>query len=264
MTTKTRRDQRGLVVRNEQERQVVEHCKAAHAWMNEHFGLETKLVFSRECYWGKDAFHAGCYIAQDNEIWLNFRNLYGSDLTKILTVLGHEMRHAVQYATGKLSRFSEFGRRSSGSGVNKWISGVWEGKQMFIQYKNAPWEIDARAHQNEYAMLASAALGLTKKEWDITLPMGTQTTKLTDETISAFRKANPTAFLGRAYLTKNGKSNSAGFCWINLDQTHYTAWDKSTKREVWNDYYDLMQSQFVPYEVVTEPYGNFDIDQLVS
>ena len=263
MTTKTRRDQRGLVIRNEQERQVVEHCKAAHAWMNEHFGLETKLVFSRECYWGKDAFHAGCYIAQDNEIWLNFRNLYGSDLTKILTVLGHEMRHAVQYATGRLSRFQEFSRKSSGSGVDRWISGVWDGKQMFIQYKNAPWEIDARAHQNEYAMIASAALEFNK-ELDVVLTMGTQTTKLVDETISAFRKANPTAIICRSYLTRHGKSNPAGFCWIKLDQTNYTAWDKSTKQGVWNDHYDLIQSQFVPYEFETKPYGNFDIEQLVS
>lgn len=264
MTTKekSRRGQRGLVVRNEQERQVVEYCKQAHAWMNSHFGLETKLVFSRECNWGKDAFHAGLYIAEDNEIWLNFRNLYGSDLTKVLTVLGHEMRHAVQYATGKLTRFGH--RKSIGSGCDKWISGVWEGKHMFIQYKNAPWEIDARAHQNEYAMLASAALGFTAKEWNITLPMGTQTTKLVDETIAAFRKANPDAIICRSYLSKHGKSNSAGFCWIKLEQTHYTAWDKSTKREVWNDYYDLMQSQFVPYEIETKPYGNFTIDQLVS
>jgi hypothetical protein len=263
MTTKTKsgRGQRGLVIRNERERQIVECCKATHAWMNEHFGLETKLVFSRECNWGKDAFHAGLYVSCANEIWLNFRNLYGSNLKTILTVLGHEMRHAVQYSTGKLS--NSWSRKTIGSGPDKWISGVWEGKQMFVQYKNAPWEIDAREHEEEYAILATAALGFTK-ELDLDLPMGTQTTKLVDETMSAFRKANPGAIICRAYLARHGKSNSAGFCWIKLDQTHYTAWDKSTKREVWNDYYDLMQSQFVPYEVVTKPYGNFSLRDLVS
>jgi hypothetical protein len=249
----------GLIIRNKEEKLAVECVTKAHKWLNEKFGLDTKLTFSREVNWGKDAWYAGFYLFEDKEVRINIRNLYGNSIKTIIDVLGHEIRHAVQYDTKILSDFGKKGKVHSG----RYESGTWKGRRYWGTYWDAPWEIDARKYQSEYADMVIKELGL-EKECKVMLPYGTVTVKLKDETQTLFLEKNKKKdiHLFQAYDSKK-KSNPNGFCWLDLKQTKYKEWNRETLRAVWNDYYDLLQSQFVPYETKEEAFGGMELSKMI-
>lgn len=250
----------GLIIRNKQEKLAVELITKAHKWLEKKLGVDTRLVFARECSWGHDSFHAGFYRNEDKQIRINIRNLYGCNIKQIMEVLGHEFRHAIQYKEKMLAKHPYITRKRIKS-ADDYISGTWMNKPEYVRYRNAPWEIDAKNYEKKYANMAIKALGI-EEQVKTKLPMGTQTIKLKDETINQFRKDNPTAKIFRAY-DKNKKSNPLGFCYVKLEQTKYKKWDKQSLRSVWTDYKKLMEKQFVEYQVVKKPFGNIARELLI-
>jgi hypothetical protein len=249
----------GLVIRNKEEKLAVECVTKAHQWFNKKFGLDTNLTFSREVNWGRDAWYAGFYTHSDKEVRINIRNLYGNSIKTILDVLGHEIRHAIQYDKEMLCSFGKGGPIHSG----RYERGEWNGKTYWGSYWDAPWEIDARKYQSKYANMVIKELGL-ENEAKIELPYGSVTVKLREETVEAFDKKykNKNVVRFQAYDSKK-KSNPNGFCWLDLKQTKYKEWNKQSLKDVWNDYYDLMQSQFVPYDTKEEAFGGMKLSKMI-
>lgn len=101
-----------------------------------------KLRMERMAGWGgSDAVHAGSYAPRTKLLKINYRNLQGQTFDRILEVLGHEVRHAVQSQHKTIddipdTNFSQLNRRLSPS---------------FIRYLNKPVEKDARKYQGVYA-----------------------------------------------------------------------------------------------------------------
>jgi len=248
----------GLVVRNNAEQTAVNMCIEAHKWLNKKFGVDTKLTFSREVNWGNDVYYAGFYCHANKEVRINIRNLYGNSIKDILAVLGHEIRHAIQYDKKWLngSRFKE------GKGRNPYVSDNWKGKHYWGEYLTAPWEVDAREYQYKYADMAIKALGF-QKDADTKLPYGSVTTKLKDETIQAFLKKNKSKgiTLLRAY-DKRGKSNPNGFWWLDLKQTKYKEWNRENINDAYTKYAKFMETQFVPYKTKKEKFGGISLNDL--
>ena len=247
----------GLVVRNNAEQTAVNMCIEAHKWFNKKFGLKTKLTFSREVNWGKDVYYAGFYQNVGKEVRINIRNLYGNTIKDVLIVLGHEIRHAIQYQKKWLEKFGK-----EGTDRNPYVQGKWKGKQYWDKYFSAPWEIDAREYQTKYADMVIKALGI-EKDCKIQLPYGSVTTKLKDETIAEFMKKNKSKNIQllRAY-DKRGKSNPNGFWWIDLKQTKYKEWNRETINDVYKKYAKFVETQFVPYKTKKEKFGGISLSEL--
>jgi hypothetical protein len=156
----------GLKIRNSNEQQVVDIMTRCHDWLANELDITSKIEFGRTCHWGKDAFHAGLWYNHSKQSVLNFRNLYGSNMYTMLKIVAHEARHAVQYETGLLN---EQRRDNKMTHNGRWESGIWEGKAWSGAYKDAPWEIDARAHEECYAQLVIDAGIISQEELLLTL-----------------------------------------------------------------------------------------------
>ena len=247
----------GLVVRNNAEQTAIDMCIEAHKWLNKKFEVDTKLTFSREVNWGRDVYYAGFYLNENNEVRINIRNLYGNSIKDVLIVLGHEIRHAIQYKNKWLEKF---GKESTGR--NPYVNGKWKGKQYFDKYFTAPWEVDAREYQTKYANMVIKALGF-ENDCKVKLPFGSVTTKLTDETINEFLKKNKSKGIKllRAY-DKRGKSNPNGFWWLDLKQTKYKEWNKENVNDAYKKYAKFMEIQFVPYKTKKEKFGGISLNDL--
>lgn len=117
------------------------------------------LTAERQAGWcGHDAYHVGKYIHSKRakygkselvrQVKVNFRNLQGQSLRTFVVVLGHEFRHAVQYATGLLS--------DVGYWTNKREvvhSRVMSANDHYRNWWKYPAEIDAREFEETYAKL---------------------------------------------------------------------------------------------------------------
>jgi hypothetical protein len=128
-----------IAIRDENEARVIKAIETGAMILNEKLGISPTLQVERQTGWaGNRAFHAGKYVPRDNLVAINLRNLYGASLVNIITVLGHEYRHAIQSLTDWRfdNRLSTNFRKSHKSA-----------------YYNRPVEIDARAFQDEYAKL---------------------------------------------------------------------------------------------------------------
>lgn len=112
--------------------------------------VDIVLQAQRQPGWaGSDAFHAGMYVDNDKLIKINFRNLQGVSLGKIIEVLGHEFRHAVQY---KLGMQHDWKGWLGGEVVQtSYIASGYSTK--YRAYLNRPQEIDARNYQGLYAQM---------------------------------------------------------------------------------------------------------------
>jgi hypothetical protein len=252
----------GLKVRNKEEAIAINVITKAHEWLNKKFGVDTNLTFSREVNWGRDADHAGFYSHGNKEVRINIRNLYGHTIHKVVEVLGHEIRHAIQHKKKWLVKESRWNEdKVSG----KYESGKWKGKDYHGKYLTAPWEIDAREYQTEYADMVIEALKL-EKDSKVKLPYGSVSVKLKDETIAAFMKKNKSKDIQllRAY-DKKGKSNPNGFWWIDLKQTTFKLWDRETIQKVYDSkkYRAIMEKQFVPYETKKQKFGGIDLIKMI-
>ena len=169
-----------IIPRNKTEIMFIDTIKKAHEFLNDKLNLDTKLDIERVCYWGKDAFHSGCYYGGNNAVVINFRNLYGFSLKTVLTVLGHEFRHAYQQDKGWII---DDGFKSKNSSKGHIESGTWKGNYIkWVEYKKLPWEIDARKFEEKYAEYFFKSNLIKKKDLKIKLD-GDKTFKpLIDET----------------------------------------------------------------------------------
>jgi len=144
----------GLAPRNQNERDVMEIMTRCHNWLADQLQIDSRMEFGRTAYWGRDAFHAGLWYQNTLQSVLNFRNLYGATMARLLRIVAHEARHAVQYKEGLLSRN---GRNHKMTHDGRWEQGYWQGKYYSGAYKDAPWEIDARAHERTYSNMVIQA-----------------------------------------------------------------------------------------------------------
>ena len=156
----------GLKIRNENEQQVVDIMTRCHDWLANELDIDSKMEFGRTCNWGKDAFHAGLWYNSTKQSVLNFRNLYGANMYQMLKIVAHEARHGVQYKTGMLV---EEGRSRKTKHDGKWETGIWNGEYWSGAYRDAPWEVDARAHEEPYAQMVIDAGVISQEELSIKL-----------------------------------------------------------------------------------------------
>jgi hypothetical protein len=156
----------GLRVRDENEQQIVDIMTRCHDWLANELDIESNMAFGRTAYWGDNAFHAGLWYDKTKQSVLNFRNLYGANVYQLLKIIAHEARHGVQYKTGMLTD-EKRSRKTRHDG--KWETGVWNGEYWSGRYRDAPWEVDARAHEKIYAQLVIDAGIITQEELSLKL-----------------------------------------------------------------------------------------------
>jgi hypothetical protein len=158
----------GINPRNKTEEQIIEICTRAHNWLAKELNVASSQEFGRTAIWGKDAFHAGLWIERNKQSVLNFRNLYGNTVSDMLRIIGHELRHAMQYKHGML-KVDQFSKVTTGV-HGRWERGYWNDEYYSGKYRDAPWEIDARAYQNQYKQMIIDSGVVTSEELDIVLP----------------------------------------------------------------------------------------------
>jgi len=168
----------GIKPRNATEVQIIDITRRAHNWLAKELDIDSTLEFGRTAYWGRDAFHAGLWYNHTKQSVLNFRNLYGENVMTLLRIIGHEARHAVQYRDGMLSTLG----RHTYTHNERYESGMWNGERYYGPYLTAPWEIDARAHEEQYAQLITDSGILTEDELFMTIPGLKDDIYLEDET----------------------------------------------------------------------------------
>ena len=254
----------GIIIRNEQERTAVEVLTKAHEWMCNEYGVNPVLSFQRKCNWGKDARYAGFHLARENSVTLNFRNMYGATIKDLLSVLGHEIRHAVQYSTGLLS-IDKFDRNEY-KGRTAMIARTWKGERMRVAYKTAPWEVDAREYQNQYADACIKVLklkGVSKTK----IPYGTKTESDKRATYNKIiAKYNKTDFqLLHVNWVKTKKIGTGDGMVYILKKNLLKDFDfKNTKHIEWLRTKGQKHIKFVPMVKVTTKYGGFSVEEMVS
>jgi hypothetical protein len=192
----------GIKTRNKTEEQAIEVMTRCFNFLQKKLNTKAKLEFGRTAIWGKDAFHSGLYTHGKKEVILNFRNLYGFDFDTLLQVLSHEMRHAYQDHKGWFDNpnreryFMGFSDRSMGGRQ----SGYWKGEYVGrTEYKDLPWEIDARSHERTYRDMCVQAGIISDKELATHLPGNKTRKSLVNETIREFNKKNPGVMILTAY-----------------------------------------------------------------
>jgi len=151
----------GIQPRNQNEVNVMKLMTKCHDWLAKELNIESKMEFGRTAYWGNQARHCGLWYQHTKQSVLNFRNLYGAPMQKLLHIIGHEAQHSVQYRDGLLSIND---RKSKMTHNGKWEVGYWQGKLYHGPYMKAPWEIDARAHEKQYADLIIKSGIITAEE----------------------------------------------------------------------------------------------------
>jgi hypothetical protein len=165
-TSQTRK-RPGIVIRNQTEQNFVDKVKECHSFLNTHLQLNSNLNIERHLAWGHDTWYAGYYCQDDNLVNINFERCYGFSLKDIMKVLCHEMRHAYQHDKGwfgdpNSDRF-RFVRRQTSRGRIE--TDYWKGKKYDRwAYKDCPWEVDARAHEDKYYALLEKAGLITKEQ----------------------------------------------------------------------------------------------------
>ena len=84
--------------RDDFEKQIIRACEVGFEILAEMIGLDDyTLTVQRQAGWaGHDAHHLGYHCKVRKVVKINLRNLGGFSIRTIMTVLGHEMRHAYQ------------------------------------------------------------------------------------------------------------------------------------------------------------------------
>ena len=139
-----------IVPRNDMERQQVKAIEVASVILEESLQVSIQLCAQRQPGWaGTRAYHAGMYQHdKDQTVKINFRNLSGCSTKTVLTVLGHEFRHAVQH-----QKVGFWNPKHSW----RWIGPVYAGDNRIARgrfsaaYYARPEEVDARFFQATYA-----------------------------------------------------------------------------------------------------------------
>lgn len=229
------------------EQKLVAALELATVILEEKLGLDVCLQAQRQPGWaGNDAHHAGMYCHfgrgktdEPRLVKINFRNLAGFGTKAVLTVLGHEMRHAEQYKLGLL-------------GNRGWTGPKQPVVQSFETTRHSKWftapqEQDAMAYQAAYADLVindprfaafKTALDVAgdvpmKKDYDGTF-VALGFTCRHDPLLQVFRNSDDSLL------------------WMNLRQVDTKAknWTRKTKDLAWTTFKDLLTSQTFSYKEV--------------
>ena len=158
----------GMKPRNKTEVQITELTTKAHDFLAKKLNVESTLKFGRTWYWGTKPTHLALWRNSEKTSVINFSTYVGGTVKHMLGAIGHELRHAEQYRDGLKTR-SRHDDSWTNDGV-KMVKGIWRGELYKGTYWDAPWEIDARAHQDKYAQMIIDAGILTKKELNVKLP----------------------------------------------------------------------------------------------
>lgn len=229
------------------EQKLVAALELATAILEEKLGLDVCLQAQRQPGWaGTDAHHAGMYCHtgkgktdEPQLVKINFRNLSGFNTKAVLSVLGHEMRHAEQFKLGLFNKF------------HSWVGPKQAAVSSFETTRRSTWfnlpeEQDAMAHQDAYANMVindprfaafKTALDVEgtvpmKKDYDGTF-IALGFTGVDDPLLQVFRNRDDTVM------------------WMNLRQVDAKAkkWTRKTKDLAWT-LKDLMTSQTFSYKQV--------------
>ena len=237
----------GLAPRNQNERDVMAIMTRCHNWLADHLNIDSRMEFGRTAYWGRDAFHAGLWYQDTLQSVLNFRNLYGATVERLLRIVAHEARHAVQYKTGLLSRN---GRNHKMTHNGRYESGTWRGQYYHGTYRDAPWEKDARAHEKTYSDMVIRAGIISPAELKIKLSgKQDQVVYLESETMQEIeRKHGAVSYYKASQHTQAQQANrqkqfekairQAGFKWHKQSKRwQFTAKDRAgakAQKKAWD------------------------------
>ncbi len=257
---------KGMIPKNKAEELAKDLLIQCHDWLKKELDVDTHLVLSRECNWGRDAFHAGLYTNSLKEVRINFRNLYGNPIDQMIEVLGHEMRHAVQYKQDLLQRsqYDSVWKKRKG---NRYIGGMWKNKNYsFIKYEDAPWEIDARKYQRKYADKVIKALGI-KELVKTFIPYGTATSsnQLATQKLLIERYSKDSFIcLAKGWLKDKKRFKENGILYVLKSDLPkgFNIKDSKDNKWLYEQGQDLLRCE--PYIKDVKQYGGFLIDQLVS
>jgi hypothetical protein len=234
----------GINPRNAGEIKAMEIMTRCHDWLAAELGIDSNMDFGRTAYWGRDAFHAGFWRQSDKLSVLNFRNLYGNPMSRLLRIVAHEARHAVQYRDGMLE---DSCRKTKTNGIHGRLeNGIWNGQYYHGLYKDAPWEIDARAHEQQYAQLVIDAGVISQDELDFVLPgVQDQIVILEDETREAIRSDHGRVSWYKVAVQTKQESDAATEVFRNTvidagfvqkgKKWHYMGDDYKSARKIWED-----------------------------
>ena len=156
-----------LKARNATETRIMEITTRCHDWLANELDLESNMSFGRVAVYGENTDYAGFWENTQRKSLLNFRRIYGTSVRYMLTVIGHEARHSMQYRDGKLK---DNGKKDRNVGGEKIVSAIWEGENWRGPYLDAPWEVDARAFQDEYAQMIIDSGIVSEEELSVVLP----------------------------------------------------------------------------------------------
>lgn len=226
---------------NAQEERLLKAIEAAAIILEDRLNLKDRnltLQAQRQAGWaGADAFHAGMYQDEERLIKINFRNLYGAKLSTIITVLAHEFRHSVQYATSIYDGY-------------RWNN------QIIVErdYFNKPQEIDARQFQDQYAQIVFNDARWAEFVNDLDLTTG-----------QTIYKCDWTATYAQTGFDREGiklfrlKNEPEKTFWMHHSQIGEKKWTKKLQQSVFEDYLDALKTQEL-VKVMTP----VTIDDLVS
>jgi hypothetical protein len=137
-----------------EEKIALQTIKDCHKFLEKQLGVRTSLAVVKEKVENGGDNIVGLYNAKNNVVVINLYTLRGSNIKETISVLSHEMRHAVQYKNKWLKGF----QAKNNKGV-----GYWKGKKYDVGYWDSPWEKDARKYGEKYTSLVIDKLNLKRK-----------------------------------------------------------------------------------------------------
>ncbi len=243
--------------KNQLEAKQIAALELATLILEEHLGLDVTLQAQRQVGWaGADAWHAGkyCHNSRDEPrlIKINFRNLQGCSTLAVLTVLGHEFRHAVQYQTGLIGQYHQWlGEEQEQTTA----AHLHYHDREYSSWFSRPEEIDARRFQSAYANLVLQDPRF--HEFKSSLNIEGQTPMKRD--LRGTYEAMGFTHLDPRVQTFRTERDSEQSYWLSTEQVGIKKWNKKGYALAWKNFKELMLSQPMKYVMVP-----VTMDDLVS
>jgi hypothetical protein len=222
-----------FATRNDTEVSCVKMIENAGTILADLLNVTVSLRMERMAGWGgSDAFHAGSYNRRTKLVKVNYRNLQGQTFDRILEVLSHEFRHAVQDQHGTVDTipdtdFSMSPRRLSTS---------------FIKYLNKANEKDARAYQEVYAKMVRADSRWTHED---TMSSRVEGELWTDDYQATYEALGLNGDDIQIFADREGNKY-----WFSInDVPKAKKFTKAVGQRVWKDHREQLESQpFIPLQ----------------
>lgn len=230
-----------FIPRDEGELTIVKAIENGSQILCDILNVDVAIRVERQKGWARSiAYYAGLWNPARRMIKINLRNLYGVSLEKILEVLGHEFRHAVQTAHGVCDDLPNVSL------------------PLYLKYRscylNRPIEKDARKYQKAYRdMIVNHEEFRFKEHLSDVVPG--ESIRLPDHDASIEKLGIPKE------LVQIFQENDGTLFWFDLrDITGKPKrWTKSVARKVWADHHEQLRKQ--KFETI---YRDVTIDDLVS